>query len=73
MSKQQKKPKQTFEGYHARDFDELQEKCYKELHRPCVVKVRGFKDKIWYICKKDLDEYMKEHKEIDSLVVAFER
>ena len=49
-AKQKKGPKVEFTPEHQRDFDGMMEKCYQGLHKPMVVKVGEFRDKIWYIC-----------------------
>lgn len=72
-AKQKKGPKVEFTPEHQRDFDGMMEKCYQGLHKPMVVKVGEFRDKIWYICQDCLDAYMKDHPELKPLIVAFRR
>lgn len=73
LPSKQPKEESKLTDQHCRELRELQENCYKHLHRPCVVKARLYKEEIWYVCKKCLDKYMKKHEELKKEIIAFER
>jgi len=56
-----------------RELEELQANCYENLHRPMVVKAKGFKENIWYVCEECLDKYVEKHPELKKLIIAFKR
>lgn len=60
-------PKFSIENQQA--FDRMQENCYKELHRPSKIQIRGWTDTLYYVCKECLEKYIKEHEEMKKLVV----
>lgn len=72
----------TFTPKHQRDFERMEKNCYEkhaskiledEKYRPRVVKVSGWGDKVYYICKECLDEYMKKHEELKKIIISFGR
>lgn len=62
-----------FEIKHQKAFEEMQENCYKELHRPRVIKIRGWNDAIYYICEECLKKYLEKHKKLKEIVISFGR
>jgi len=66
-------PSFDFNSEYQREFEGMQERCYRLLHRPNAVKIIGFRGAIYYICPKCLDRYMKKHEELKKVVVRFSR
>jgi hypothetical protein len=66
-------PAFDFNTQYQREFEEMQARCFRLLHRPDTVKIIGFRGALYYICRKCLDRYMKKHEELKEVVVAFRR
>lgn len=62
-----------FKPEHQAAFAEMQENCYKHLHRPRVIKIRGWNDAVYYVCQECLEKYLEKNEELKKIVVSFGR
>lgn len=61
-----------FKPEHRQAFDRMQNACFEGLHRPCKIKIRGWSDSLYYVCKDCLEAYLKENEELKKIVVRFD-
>jgi len=61
-----------FSMEHQKAFDGMSENCFNQLHKPSKIKIRGWSDSMYYVCKECLEEYLKKHEELKKLVVRFD-
>jgi len=70
---QKKEELPDFNEQHSRELKEAEANCYRLLHRPRVVKVRLYKDEIWYVCEKCLKKFLKKYPELKKRIMSFGR
>jgi len=66
-------PLPNFTPENQDEFEKMQKHCYEKLHKPRVTKITNWGDKLYYICKECMDKYMKEHEELEPIIVSFGR
>ncbi len=51
---------------------ELQENCFKNWHRPRRIKIRGWRDSLFYICSECLEKFLEKEEKDDlkKLIVS---
>ena len=66
--------KGVFKPKHRDQLDKLSKNCYKNLHKPMVIKVLGHEG-LWYVCEDCLKKWLdsKGHKKLKQVVIGYPR